>query len=203
MSDEGGAHFAPASVSTTVDGLTAEASDASFVRWAQAASPRLRRKAFLLCGDWHGADDLLQESMIAMFLAWPRVCLDRNVDGYAARVVMNKFFDSRRPCWSKEQPSDALPDRPDDRAKRPFDVVDAYDARVATALQSLPSDHRAVVVLRFEDDLSVPEIAALLNVPEGTVKSRLSRASASLRGRLQLADQSSGERFSRPSEGME
>jgi RNA polymerase sigma-70 factor (sigma-E family) len=144
----------------------------------------LRRKAFLLTGDWHAADDLVQDTMITLFAGWPRVARGRNINSYANRVLVHKFIDDRRRPWRRERPVDVIPDSLDSRAADPFARVDGHDDVLAAALASLPAGQRAVLVLRFTDDLTVEEVAAVMDLPSGTVKSRLSRGSETLRREL-------------------
>jgi RNA polymerase sigma-70 factor (sigma-E family) len=161
--------------------------EAGFRAWMAVRTPALRRKAVLLSGDWHRADDLVQDTLIALFASWPRVSRGSNVDAYADRVLVSKFIDERRRPWRRERSVDAVPDRADPRASRAFDEADGPDATLAAALAALPAGQRAVVVLRFTDDLSVDEIARAMDLPSGTVKSRLSRGTESVRAHLERA----------------
>ncbi len=108
-----------------------------------------------------------------------------NVDAYANRVLVHKFIDARRRPWRREHVTDAVPEAADDKAARAFADVEEADVLLRAALTALPSGQRAVVVLRFTEDLSVGEIAALMDLPSGTVKSRLSRGSAAIRTHLE------------------
>lgn len=158
--------------------------EAGFRGWMAVRAPALRRKAYFLCGDWHTADDLTQEVLVSVYSRWPRLAGTGNVDAYASRVLMGKHVDVlRRPSrreTSVREPVDTV----DTGAAAAFDAVDAQDAPLLRALAALPGSQRAVVVLRFVDDLAVDEIARVLDVPAGTVKSRLSRALDSLRTSL-------------------
>lgn len=155
--------------------------EAGFREWMAIRTAALRRKAFLLSGDWHAADDLVQDTLIAVYASWERVSRGRNVDGYANRVLVHKFIDDRRRPWRRERVMQVLPESLDDGAARAFSEVDDRDAMLGAALAALPAGQRAVVVLRFTDDLSVSQIADLMDLPSGTVKSRLSRASEAIR----------------------
>ena len=158
-----------------------------FRAWTAVRLPALRRKAALLCGDWHRADDLVQDTLIAVYAGWPRIARGSNVDAYANRVLVSKFIDEKRRPWRREHTVDAVPDTADPRSTRAFEDVDGPDALLAAALAELPAGQRAVVVLRFTDDLSVDEIARAMNLPSGTVKSRLSRGTESVRAHLERA----------------
>ena len=157
------------------------AGEAGFRDWAATRIPALRRKAFLLCGSWHTADDLVQHTLITMYASWSRITRGRNVDAYANRVLVHKHLDDRRRPWRREHPVDAVPDKTDEGSGRAFAEVDDRDDLVAAALAALPVSQRVVLVLRYTDDLSLEAIAHLTDLPVGTVKSRLSRGSEAIR----------------------
>lgn len=161
------------------DGPSAD--EAGFREWMVVVTAALRRKAFLMSGDWHAADDLVQDTLIAVYASWPRVARGRNVHGYANRVLVHKFIDARRRPWRRERAVDVLPESVDEGAVRAFAEVDGADALLGAALAALPAGQRAVLVLRFTDDLSVTQIADLMDLPSGTVKSRLSRGIEAIR----------------------
>lgn len=156
-----------------------------FREWMASRSSVLRRKAYLMSGDWHAADDLVQDTLIALYARWSRVVRGGNVDAYANRVLVHKYIDARRRPWRREHTVDAVPDAADESAMRAFRDVDGADALLRDALVALPPGQRAVVVLRFTDDLAVGEIAQLMDLPSGTVKSRLSRGSEAIRRHLE------------------
>ena len=133
----------------------------------------LRRTAYLLCGDWHEAEDLTQAAFVRLYLAWGRVRAD-GAHAYARRVLVNEFLGRRR--RRREEPVDPLPDRPVQTAGSPEDRVD-----LSAALRAVPVQQRAVVVLRYWEGLSVEQTAALLRVAPGTVKSQAARGLAALR----------------------
>lgn len=159
--------------------------ETGFREWMAVKVPGLRRKAYLLVGDWHAADDLVQDTLIAMYARWTRVSRGRNVDAYANRVMVHKFIDDRRRPWRRERCVDAVPESADERAARAFANVDDGDDLIGAALAALPAGQRAVVVLRFTDDLTIAEIAHLMDLPSGTVKSRLSRGTDAIRFHLE------------------
>ncbi len=156
-----------------------------FREWMAARSPALRRKGYLMSGDWHAADDLVQDTLIALYARWSRVARGGNVDAYANRVLVHKYIDSRRRPWRREHAVDAVPESADESALRAFRDVDGTDDLLSAALVALPPGQRAVVVLRYTDDLAVGEIARLMDLPGGTVKSRLSRGSEAIRRHLE------------------
>ena len=153
----------------------------------------LRRKAFLLCGDWSAADDLVQDVLVAMYPRWSRIVRGGHVDAYANRVLVGKHVDARRRPWRRERPVDGVPDSVDSTSERAIAAVDERDGPLVAALAALPAGQRAVLVLRFTDDLSIEEIAQVMGIPAGTVKSRLSRGTETLRAHLEV----SGDRVRR------
>lgn len=171
--------------------------DAGFREWMTVRASSLRRKAFLLCGDWSGADDLVQDVLIAMYPRWARIVRGGHVDAYANRVLLGKHVDARRRPWRRERPVDEVPDTVDATSERAITEVDERDGALMVALATLPAAQRAVLVLRFTDDLSIEEIAQVMNIPAGTVKSRLSRGTEALRA--QLGDPGHQVRQARPS----
>jgi RNA polymerase sigma-70 factor (sigma-E family) len=155
-----------------------------FTEFVRAASGQLLHAAWLLTGDRHRAEDLVQTALARLYVAWPRVRREDAV-AYARRVLVNLHTDwwRRRP-W-RERPTDQLPDRPgrDDAAVR----TDQRDALVR-ALARLGRRERAVVVLRYYVDLGEAEVADLLGISTGGVKSAASRALAKLRVSAELSD---------------
>lgn len=152
--------------------------DAGFTEFAEAARPRLRSTAYLLCGDWHAASDHVQEGLIRVYVAWPRLVRNGGELAYARKAVVSAFLDSVRRRSSSE-----LPSEPDPRVASGEDVASEVTARQAlfAALAQLPQRQRACVVLRYFDDLSVADTAAALGCSEGNVKSQTSRGLDSLR----------------------
>jgi RNA polymerase sigma-70 factor (sigma-E family) len=152
--------------------------EAAFVEFAEAARGRLRRTAYLLCGDWELASDHVQEGLIRVYVAWPRLTRAGREYAYARKAVVSAFLDHSRRRSSRE-----IPAEPDRNVPSDQDVAEHVAVRAAlrSALAELPSRQRACVVLRYFDDLSVADTAAVLGCSEGTVKSQTSRALASLR----------------------
>lgn len=154
------------------------AADAAFTEFAAASRTRLRSTAYLLCGDWDRASDHVQEGLIRVYVAWPRLTRRGGELAYARRAVVSAFLDSARKRSSTERPTDAAPE-----VASAEDVATAVADRAALmlALDRLPQRQRACVVLRYFEELDVRETAAALGCSEGTVKSQTSRALASLR----------------------
>jgi RNA polymerase sigma-70 factor (sigma-E family) len=159
----------------------AGARDAEFTEWLAARQPALLRTAYLLTGERHAAEDLLQTSLAKLYLAWDRVRDRGAVDAYARRILVNEHHSLwRRPWRRREHLADEVPEPP------PWS--DRYDDGSSGALwdivQSLPRRARAVVVLRYYEELSEAETAETLGISVGTVKSQCSRALATLRERI-------------------
>ncbi len=145
----------------------------------QARQPSLLRTAYLLTGDRHAAEDLVQTAFAKLYLSWDKVRDHGSIDGYVRRIVVNENNSLWRRAWKRrELASDALPERPHH---------DEYDGGAGRELwdlvQTLPRKARAVVVLRYYEELSEAETAEALGISVGTVKSQASRALAALRDR--------------------
>lgn len=150
-------------------------SSQEFIDFAGAAGPRLRRTAYLLCGDWHTAQDLTQVTLAKVCVAWRRISRNEAVDAYARRTLINTYLAARRKKAATEILVSELPES----AAQP----DTADLRIMLlqALDALAPRSRAVVVLRYWEDLSVDQAAALLGCSAGNVKSQSSRALERLR----------------------
>jgi RNA polymerase sigma-70 factor (sigma-E family) len=145
-----------------------------------ARQDALARTAYLLTGSQAAADDLLQATLTKIYLAWPRIADRQHVDAYARRALVNEH----RSTWRKAvRRPEVLAEIPPDRAERPTEYDGEREA-VWRLVQGLPPRQRAVVVLRYYEDLSEAQIADLLGISTGTVKSQASRALASLRERV-------------------
>jgi RNA polymerase sigma-70 factor (sigma-E family) len=158
-------------------GGVADTRDADFAAYMQARQPALLRTAFLLTGDAHTAEDVVATALAKLYLAWDRVRDRESVDGYVRRIIANETTSLwRRPWRRREVAAEVLPER---------GRADAYDDGRTEALwravSSLPTRQRAVVVLRYYEELSEAEIAHVLGISPGTVKSQASRALATLR----------------------
>lgn len=163
--------------------------DAGFTEFAVVARPRLRRTAFLVCGDWDVASDLTQEALIRTYVAWHRIERRSGAMAYARRCVVNIAIDRGRRRWSSEVVSDKLTDGP--YADHQVDLTER-DA-LLRALRTLPPRQRACVALRYLEDMSVADTAGALGCSEGTVKSQTARALVTLRGALSTDLLTSGE----------
>lgn len=160
-----------------------QADEESFRRFAVAHAGRLRRSAYLLCGDWHFAEDLMQTTLIKIYRSWSRVHKDESLANYGRTVLLRTWLDEKRRPWRRsEQTEAAVPDRSDD-ARGPGDSPERLWARdlVHQGLLRLPPRQRAVLVLRYFEQLSVAEAAAVMRCSEGTVKSQTARGLDALR----------------------
>lgn len=150
-----------------------------YAAYVAARSRLLCTTAYLLCGDWHRAEDHTQTALTKLYLAWQRIDRRETVDAYARRVLVRTVVDEGRRPWRREHPAAVLPDLVD-RSDRTDDRLD-----LLAALARLPARQRAAVVLRYWADLDIAETARVLGVTEGTVKSSSSKGLAALRGVLQ------------------
>ena len=148
--------------------------DSEFTEFYAARVRPLRRVAYLVVHDWHAAEDVTQRALVKVYRAWPRIQRP-GLDAYARRAVVNEAVTHLRKR-SRDVVVEAVPDTAAPEAAVPLDLM--------AALAVLPAQQRAVVALRFVDDLSVAETAEVLQIAEGTVKSHTSKAIATLRRQL-------------------
>lgn len=155
--------------------------DDEYVEFATAAQARLRHTAYLICGDWDQASDLVQEALVKVYVAWPRIDRKGAVLAYARRAVVSVAIDRGRRRSSTERPVEDLDrERPTSLLADHADVVGDRTV-LMDALRRLPSRQRACVVLRYFEDASVTEVAHALGCTEGTVKSQTFKALKQLR----------------------
>ena len=147
---------------------TKEQQEAEFRSFAVAQRESLRRYAYLLCGDWYEADDIVQKALTKMFAAWKRV-EPGGAPAYVRKIVTNVYISHRRLSWVRRERASA--ELPVQRLDRPQEVVDVRLELIA-ALDRLPKRQRATLVLRYWEQLSVDETATAMNCSTGTVKSQ-------------------------------
>lgn len=154
--------------------------EAAYGEYVTARRRALLRTAFLLTGDWHAAEDLVQETLAKLYVSWRRVRRRDDLDGYARKTMLNAYIDSTRRPWRREHAVQVVPD-----GAGSGDPADGSDPRtrrrLMTALAAVPPRQRAVLVLRFWEDLSVDQVAGLLGCSAGNVKSQSSRGLDKLR----------------------
>jgi len=148
-----------------------------FEQYVAARRTSLRRTAYLLCGDWDRAEDVVQDALARLYVHWRRASRAGSVDAYARRTVVNAFLAEGRRPWRRERATDVVPDT---AYADPTGAADSRDA-LLRALAQLGPSQRAIVVLRYWDDLSVEETAAVLGTSTGNVKSQAARGLAHLR----------------------
>ncbi|WP_440900295.1 SigE family RNA polymerase sigma factor [Actinosynnema sp.] len=152
-----------------------------FAEYFAARREAVRRTAFLLCGDWHRADDLAQTAFVALHRKWRKIRDRGALDAYVRRCVVRAVIDESRRPWRRERFVDAVPERPS--TDEVAESVVTREALVA-GLKRVPPRQRAVLVLRFLEGLDVTAAAEALGCTEGTVKSQTARGLTALREAL-------------------
>jgi RNA polymerase sigma-70 factor (sigma-E family) len=147
--------------------------DADFAAYMAARWPFLVRSLVLLGCPRHEAEDLAQTGLARCYASWGRVRKADDVDADVYRTVLDCWHKSRRRRWWGEVPTEMVPEVLP--AEEVTDLVLLRHALEAE-LARLTPEHREVLVLRFVADLTEPQVAEVLDVPVGTVKSRVSRA---------------------------
>ena len=157
--------------------------EASFRAFVSARERALLQRAWLLTGDWAGAEDLLQGTLLRAWPRWVTITAAGHEESYVRRTMINLYISGRRRRWRREAPTLFLPE------PAALDGYDDVDVRMTLmkGLADLPPRQRAVIVLRFVEDLSGAQTCAVLGCAPGTVKSQTSKALASLRRHPQVA----------------
>jgi RNA polymerase sigma-70 factor (sigma-E family) len=169
----------PATTGGVVHRLKAS-TDSDFAEWMTARQGRLLRTAYLLTGDPHTAQDLVQNALAKIYLRWDRISDREHIDAYARAALVNEHRSLwRRPWRRREVVSAQLPEQAGGEAS-----YDGMSAALWAYVQTLPPRQRAVVVLRYYEELTEAEAADVLGISVGTVKSQTSRALATLRSGL-------------------
>ena len=156
--------------------------DEEFGEFMRNRASLLHQSAYLLCGDWHLAHDLVQDTLVKAYQHWPRVRQADSPDAYVRRILLNEV----RGGWRRRERAvpvsrfpeggePTVPDATDDVVRR---------AGLRQALLTLPLRQRATIILRYLEGMSERETAAVLGCSEGTVKSQSARALATLRNFL-------------------
>lgn len=152
-------------------------SEQEYVEYVRARMPWLRRLAYRLCGQWSAADDLVQECLVALYRHWRKASAADSIDAYVRTMLVHAYLAERERFWNR-------------RVRPVADVVGPPTAPLAgaegrvdllAALTKLSRGQRAVLVLRYWEDLDVAQTAAALDCSTGTVKSQTSYAIATLR----------------------
>jgi RNA polymerase sigma-70 factor (sigma-E family) len=151
--------------------------EAAYREYVTSRMSVMRRVAYLLCRDWHTADDLVAITIGKLYPHWSRVAAGTGVDAYVRRILLRTWLDEKRRPWRRrEEPTEHLPEMAADARLR----IDDRE-QLLELLDGLPPRRRAAVVLRFYCDLSVDETAEILDCTAGTVKSQTARGLDTLR----------------------
>lgn len=156
--------------------------DEEFGEFMRNRASLLHQSAYLLCGDWHLAHDLVQDTLVKAYEHWPRVRQADSPDAYVRRILLNEA----RGRWRRRERTVAVARFPEGREPVAADATDevARRAGLLQALHTLPLRQRATVILRYVEGMSERETAAVLGCSEGTVKSQSARALGTLRSYL-------------------
>ena len=152
-----------------------EVDEGQFREYVEARMVTLRRSAYLICGDWHMAEDAVAVALAKLYVHWAKASASTNLDAYVRKIVMRSIVDEWRRPWRRESPveyvvsTESHPPPNEDRLL------------LIGALAKMPPRRRAVLVLRYFEDLSVEETAEALGINEGTVKSQTARGLAAMR----------------------
>ncbi|MFF0267667.1 SigE family RNA polymerase sigma factor [Kribbella sp. NPDC004536] len=155
--------------------------DAAFEAYFAARSDAMRGTAYLLCGDWHRAEDLVQQTFTKIYLVWRRIQRHEAMDSYTRQTLVRTFLSERRRGWFQHE-SVGSPEF--ERVAPPSGHADERLV-LLEALAKVPPRQRAVLVLRYWEDQSVEQTAELLDCSAGTVKSQAARGLATLRDLLE------------------
>jgi RNA polymerase sigma-70 factor (sigma-E family) len=156
-----------------------------FTEYFAARQAALRRTAYLLCGDWHWAEDLTQTAFVRLAAGWRRIRDPGAVDAFVRTCLVRAYLNESRRVWRRRE-------RP---VAQPPDVAAAGDAVedlarhlvFEAALRALPPRQRATLICRYYQELDIAATAAVLGCGEGTVKSQTARGLAALRVALSAA----------------
>jgi RNA polymerase sigma-70 factor (sigma-E family) len=170
--------------------------EAEFKEYVAAQSLALRRTAYLMCGDWHQAEDLVQTALLRLYRFWSKVQRSDSRDAYVRQVLVRCLIDERRRGWRRERPFAEMPEAglhmrdeggasgEDGRGESGFEVRFGHRDEIFAALAKIPPRQRATLVLRYWEDMSVEQAAHVLDCSVGTVKSQSARGLAALRALL-------------------
>jgi RNA polymerase sigma-70 factor (sigma-E family) len=150
--------------------------EGQFTEFVAVRGPALLRAAYALTGDEHAAHDLVQAALAKAFVRWPSI--RTSPEHYARQIMYNSHISAWRKTRRREVPVPVVPER---ATTEDADNATALRLSLRDALLALPPRQRAIVVLRFLDDVSVEETARILGCRVGTVGSQTSRALAKLR----------------------
>lgn len=153
--------------------------EAAYREYVVARMDLLRRVAYLLCHDWHTADDLVSIALGKLYRHWRRAQEATNVDAYVRTMLLNAWLDERKRPWRRREAMTETVPELSGRLDESYAGVGLLEH-----LRRLPPRRRAVLVLRFYCDLSVEETAQTLKISTGTVKSQTSKGLDMLRAAI-------------------
>jgi RNA polymerase sigma factor (sigma-70 family) len=162
--------------------------EGAFVKFVEKSQSTLRGYAYRLCGEWPGAEDLTQATLLILYRRWPDLdhhSAHSGIVAYARKIMLREFLNGPGAAWRRQEvPSELLPE------PEPLDTSADICTRLVVrhAMTVLPPTHAAATTLRYWHGLSTPEIAERLGWPEGTVRSYLSRSLAALRTVLRTSE---------------
>lgn len=145
-----------------------------FEAFVESRQARWLRIAYAMTGNWHSAEDVVQTVLTRMYVRWSRVVRSRSPDAYVQRAIVNAVTDERRRPWRRESARAELPEETTDE-------VGDDRLMLVVALAGLPPGQRAVVVLRYLEDLDIRQTADVLGCSIGTVKSQSTHGLRKLR----------------------
>lgn len=154
--------------------------DREFRDFVVTRTAAMRTTAYLLCGDWHEAEDITQTAFVKLYLMWNRIDRRNSVDAYMRQIVTRTFLAERRRMWRRREDLTAVPVETPEAGVEP-----EYRILLWNALSAVPPRQRAALVLRYWLDLSVEETARTLGCSTGNVKSQCARGLRTLRTLLE------------------
>ncbi|WP_326567095.1 SigE family RNA polymerase sigma factor [Amycolatopsis rhabdoformis] len=161
-----------------------------FAEYFSARRDAVRRTAYLLCGDWHKADDLAQTAFVAVHRRWKKIRDRAATDAYVRKTLVRAVIDESRRPWRREWQTEVLPEPAVDAPGLADRVATRED--LLAALKEVPPKQRAVLVLRYFEGLDVGAAAKALGCSEGNVKSQTARGLANLREVLEREVEANG-----------
>jgi len=161
-------------------GVTRSAAAPTFEEYAAGGWPSLYRYAYLLAGNHADAEDLAQQTLLKAYRSWSRVTASDSPTAYLRRTLTNTYLSQRRP---KKRRLEVLTDEPLETGRTPIDGPEDH-LTLWPHVKALPPRQRAVIVLRYYEDLTEPEIADVLDCSRGNVKSTAHRALKALRAAI-------------------
>jgi RNA polymerase sigma-70 factor (sigma-E family) len=152
-------------------------SEPDFREYVRTRTRALLRTAYILTGNLADAEDLVQSALAKTYVAWDRIADRGAIDGYVRRAIVNTHISWWRRRRLREYPTDEVPDQ----AVADHATSSDLQETIRQAIDRLPQRMRAAIMLRYYDDMTEAEVAEVLGVSLGTVKSTVARAVAKLR----------------------